>query len=244
MAAIIGHDPKNASPGLSGSRRCGSTTGCAALCGAVGRMTAWLPLPEIRRARADASAAIAVAVIGSPPSSAFFFQYVSDCRRARPLPRAARRLLRFHPLAALILLGCRSDPRQGFDIGAGSRSRVHAGNGGLGAIIPASSGMVAGRRTAPERLTDIGARARALEQVQNIRVVRCDEAAWRFLGLSWRLQRASSRWRWRQLRCGAPPPRGRRRTPNPTAARVACRLETLTDRSSVSRTNSRAALCR
>ncbi len=52
-------------------------------------------------------------------------------------------------------------------------------------ITPASNGTFGpGRPTAPGRLSDLTTGGSLLKQLQSIHVVRCDEAAWRFLGIS------------------------------------------------------------
>ena len=142
---------------------------------------------NLARAQPIASAAIAVAVIGlAAILGAYFFQYVLGLP---PCPLCLEQRIAYYvsiPLAALILLG----------VSVGSSRKVSilalvaiAGfmlwNAGLGVY---HSGVEwhwwAGPQDCSGALTDIGARGGLLEQLQNIRVVRCDEAAWRFLGLS------------------------------------------------------------
>ena len=51
--------------------------------------------------------------------------------------------------------------------------------------MPASNGSGGpGRRSARGEIGDLGAGGDLLNQLQSISLVRCDEAAWRFLGLS------------------------------------------------------------
>jgi disulfide bond formation protein DsbB len=142
---------------------------------------------NMARAQPIASAAIAVAIIGlATILGAFFFQYVLGLP---PCPLCLEQRTAYYvsiPIAALILLG----------VSVGSSRKVAilalvaiAGfmlwNAGLGVY---HSGVEwhwwQGPQDCGGPLTDISARGGLLKQLQNIRVVRCDEAAWRFLGLS------------------------------------------------------------
>ena len=141
----------------------------------------------LARAQPIASAAIAVAVIGlAAILGAYFFQHVLGLP---PCPLCLKQRLAYYvsiPLAALILLG----------VSVGSSRKVAmlaliaiAGfmlwNAGLGVY---HSGVEwhwwAGPQDCSGPLTDIRSGGALLEQLKNVRVVRCDEAAWRFLGLS------------------------------------------------------------
>jgi disulfide bond formation protein DsbB len=177
-----------------------ATAATLALHGVVGRQAGRAALDEagsqddgmahylnLARAHPIASAAIAVAVIGlATILGAYFFQYVIGLP---PCPLCLEQRVAYYisiPLAALILLG----------VSVGSSRKVAilalvviAGfmlwNAGLGVY---HSGVEWGWWQGPQDcsgpLTDIGSRGGLLEQLQNVRVVRCDEAAWRFLGLS------------------------------------------------------------
>jgi disulfide bond formation protein DsbB len=142
---------------------------------------------NLARAQPIATAAVAVAVIGlATILGAFFFQYVLGLP---PCPLCLEQRTAYYvsiPIAALILLG----------VSVGSSRKVAilalvaiAGfmlwNAGLGVY---HSGVEwhwwAGPQDCAGPLTDIGARGGLLSQLQHIRVVRCDEAPWRFLGLS------------------------------------------------------------
>jgi disulfide bond formation protein DsbB len=150
-------------------------------------MTALAQYLNMARAQPIATAAVAVAVIGlAAILGAYFFQYVLGLP---PCPLCLEQRVAYYvsiPLAALILLG----------VSVGSSRKVAmlalvaiAGfmlwNAGLGVY---HSGIEwrwwAGPQDCSGPLTDIGARGSILQQLQNVRVVRCDEAAWRFLGLS------------------------------------------------------------
>jgi disulfide bond formation protein DsbB len=142
---------------------------------------------NLARAQPIASAAVAVAVIGiAAILGAYFFQYVLGLP---PCPLCLEQRMAYYvsiPLAALILLG----------VSVGSSPKVAilaliaiAGfmlwNTGLGFYHAGIEWQWwAGPQDCAGPLTDIGSRGGLLEQLQQIRVVRCDEAAWRFLGLS------------------------------------------------------------
>jgi disulfide bond formation protein DsbB len=142
---------------------------------------------NMARAQPIATAAVAISVIGlATILGAFFFQYVLGLP---PCPLCLEQRTAYYvsiPMAALILLG----------VSVGSSYKVAilalvviAGfmfwNAGLGVY---HSGVEwqwwAGPQDCAGPLTDIGSRGGLLEQLQSVRVVRCDEAAWRFLGLS------------------------------------------------------------
>ena len=142
---------------------------------------------NMARAQPIASAAVAVAIIGlAAILGAYYFQYVLGLP---PCPLCLEQRVAYYvsiPLAALILLG----------VSVGSSRKVAilalvaiAGfmlwNAGLGVY---HSGVEwqwwAGPQDCAGPLTDIGSRGGLLEQLQTVRVARCDEAAWRFLGLS------------------------------------------------------------
>jgi disulfide bond formation protein DsbB len=142
---------------------------------------------NMARTQPIATAAMAVAIIGlAAILGAFFFQYVLGLP---PCPLCLEQRIAYYvsiPLAALVLLG----------VSVGSSRKVGmlalvaiAGfmlwNAGLGVY---HSGIEwrwwAGPQDCSGPLTDIGSRGSLLQQLENVRVVRCDEAAWRFLGLS------------------------------------------------------------
>jgi len=142
---------------------------------------------SLARAQPVASAAVAIAVIGiATILGAYFFQYVLGLP---PCPLCLEQRLAYYvsiPLAALILLGA--------SVGASRKVALLAllaiagfmvWNAGLGVYHSGVEwGWWAGPQDCSGPLTDIGAGGDLLKQLQNVRVVRCDEAAWRFLGLS------------------------------------------------------------
>jgi disulfide bond formation protein DsbB len=139
------------------------------------------------RARPVASAAIAIAVAGAATVlGAWFFQYALGLK---PCPLCLEQRYAYYfaiPLAVMVLLG---------DHVGASRKVLFAAlvaitlgmlyNAGLGVY---HSGIEwkwwAGPQECSGPLDDLSAPGGLLERLQSISVVRCDEAAWRFLGLS------------------------------------------------------------
>jgi disulfide bond formation protein DsbB len=138
------------------------------------------------RARPIAAAAIVVAVGGALTIlGAWFFQYGLGLRPC-PLCLEQRHPYYFAiPLAVMVLMGDT----------VGSRRRVLlAGLAVITALMLWNSGLAAyhagvewkwwvGPQTCGG-VPDLGAGGSLLDQLKTINIVRCDEAAWRFLGLS------------------------------------------------------------
>ena len=139
------------------------------------------------RARPVASAAIAIAVVGAATVlGAWLFQYGLGLK---PCPLCLEQRYAYYfaiPLAVMVLLG---------DHVGASRKVL------LAALIAITLGMLynaglgvyhsgiewkwwAGPQECSGSLDDLAAPGGLLERLQSISVVRCDEAAWRFLGLS------------------------------------------------------------
>jgi disulfide bond formation protein DsbB len=132
-------------------------------------------------------AAGAVAIIGlGAILGALFFQHVIGLP---PCPLCLEQRLAYYvsiPLAALVLLGV--------SVGSSRKVQILAlvvitgfmlWNAGLGVY---HSGVEwhwwAGPQDCAGQVNSFGPAGGLLQQMQNQRVVRCDEAAWRFLGLS------------------------------------------------------------
>jgi disulfide bond formation protein DsbB len=143
-------------------------------------------LTELRK-EPVASAAVAIAVIGiATLLGAWFFQYALGLP---PCPLCLEQRVAYYvaiPLAAMIMLG--------LSVGASRKAMMLAfiaitiamlWNAGLGAY---HSGVEwkwwAGPQDCSGGATGFGPASGLLERMQTERVVRCDEAAWRFLGLS------------------------------------------------------------
>jgi disulfide bond formation protein DsbB len=139
------------------------------------------------RSRPVASAAIAIAAVGAAAIvGAWIFQYALGLK---PCPLCLEQRYAYYfaiPLAIMVLLGDQ--------VGA-SRKVLFAAlvaialgmlwNAGLGVY---HSGIEwnwwAGPQECAGALDDLGSAGGLLNKLQSISVVRCDEAAWRFLGLS------------------------------------------------------------
>jgi len=139
------------------------------------------------RSRPVASAAVAIAAIGAAAIlGAWFFQYVLGLK---PCPLCLEQRYPYYfaiPLAVMVLLGD--------EVGA-SRKVL------LAALVAIALGMLwnaglgvyhagiewkwwPGPQECSGALDDLGSTGGLLKKLESISIVRCDEAAWRFLGLS------------------------------------------------------------
>ena len=134
------------------------------------------------------TAALAITAIAAATlAGAWYFQLVLDIRALSALPRAALRLLSGDPAR-------RADRARGGEGCAAARLLLaglacwrwrRSAMPGSAPIMPASNGASArGRPTAPGRSAISAAPARCLQRLDTVKVVRCDEVQWRFLGLS------------------------------------------------------------
>jgi disulfide bond formation protein DsbB len=139
-----------------------------------------------RRDRPLAAAAIIAAVGLLTICGFFFFEYVLGYP---PCPLCLEQRNAFYvgvPLAALLCLGA----------GYGASDKVMiAGFAVITAVMLWNTGLSAyhagvewkfwaGPNDCSGPINDFGSAGNLLRQLQNIRIVRCDEAAWRFLGIS------------------------------------------------------------
>lgn len=139
------------------------------------------------RSRPVAAAAIAIAAAGAAAIvGAWFFQYVLGLK---PCPLCLEQRYAYYfaiPLAVMVLLG--------EHVGASRKVLVAALLAiALGMLWNAGLGLYhagvewkwwPGPQECAGALDDLGAAGGLLSKLQSITVVRCDEAAWRFLGLS------------------------------------------------------------
>jgi disulfide bond formation protein DsbB len=139
------------------------------------------------RAEPIASAAIAVAVIGAATiAGALFFQYVLGLP---PCPLCLEQRIAYYvsiPLAAMIMLGLSvGASHKVLLLALGAIAAAMLWNAGLGVY---HSGIEwhwwAGPQDCSGPTATFGPAGGLLERIETTRVVRCDEAAWRFLGLS------------------------------------------------------------
>jgi disulfide bond formation protein DsbB len=142
---------------------------------------------DMIRARPVAAAAIAIAVVGAATMlGAWLFQYGLGLK---PCPLCLEQRYAYYfaiPLAAMVVLGDQVGAKRKVLIAA--LVAIALGmlwNAGLGVY---HSGIEwkwwAGPQECSGSLDDLGAGGGLLNKLQSITVVRCDEAAWRFLGLS------------------------------------------------------------
>ena len=139
------------------------------------------------RSRPVAAAAMAIAAVGAVTiAGAWFFQHGLGLR---PCPLCLEQRYAYYfaiPLAAMVALG---------DQAGASRKVLVAALGviALGMLWNAGLGVYhagvewkwwAGPQDCGGPLDDLGTAGGLLEKLRTINVVRCDEAPWRFLGLS------------------------------------------------------------
>jgi disulfide bond formation protein DsbB len=133
------------------------------------------------------SAALAIAAIAAATlAGAWFFQLVLDIR---PCPLCLEQRYTYYlvvPLAALIALAAAKDaPRAALVAGLAILAAATLGNAGLAAY---HSGVEWGFWKGPTECTgplvNLGSAGDLLKRLDSVKVVRCDEVQWRFLGLS------------------------------------------------------------
>ncbi len=142
-------------------------------------------------ARGDANpaltAALAVTVIAAATlAGAWFFQLVLDIR---PCPLCLEQRYAYYlavPLGALIAVAAARDaPRAVLYVGLAILAAAALGNAWLGAY---HAGVEWGFWKGPTDCTgpvgNLGSAGNLLERLDSVKVIRCDEAQWRFLGLS------------------------------------------------------------
>jgi disulfide bond formation protein DsbB len=139
------------------------------------------------RREPPAAAAIAIAVIGiAAIGGAYFFQYVVGLP---PCPLCLEQRVAYYvaiPLAAMILLGLSvNSSRKVVALALFAIACAMLWNAGLGVY---HSGVEwqwwPGPQDCSGAVPNFSAGGSLLDQMNKTRVVRCDEAAWRFLGLS------------------------------------------------------------
>ena len=141
----------------------------------------------IVRADPPRAAAAAIFILGlATIAGFFFFQYVLGYP---PCPLCLEQRYAYYfavPLGVMLWLGLNYGARRRvLAAGFAALALAFLWNAGLGAY---HSGVEwrfwAGPSDCSGSLGQLGGPGGLLEQLQNTRVVRCDEAAWRFLGLS------------------------------------------------------------
>ena len=134
-----------------------------------------------------ALAALAIAVIAAATlAGAWFFQLVLDIR---PCPLCLEQRYAYYlalPLAALIaFLAARAAPRQVLMAGFVVLLLATLANAWLGGYHAGVEWQFwPGPTDCSGPIVDFGKAGNLLEQLDKVKVVRCDEVQWRFLGLS------------------------------------------------------------
>ena len=142
---------------------------------------------DMIRARPVAAAAIAIAAVGAATIlGAWFFQYGLGLK---PCPLCYEQRYPYYfaiPLAALVILGDSVGSKRKVLIGA--LAMIALGmlwNAGLGVYHSGVEWKLwAGPRDCSGALEGLGSATDLLNQLERVSIVRCDEAAWRFLGIS------------------------------------------------------------
>src|SRR4051812_23416370 len=143
--------------------------------------------PGRARANPALTAALAVTVIAAATlAGAWFFQLVLDIR---PCPLCLEQRYAYYlavPLGALVALAAARDaPRPALYAGLAILALAAFGNAGLGAY---HAGVEWGLWTGPTECSgsviDLGSAGSLLERLDSVKVMRCDEVQWRFIGLS------------------------------------------------------------
>jgi len=133
------------------------------------------------------AAALAVTVIAAATlASAWFFQLVLDIR---PCPLCLEQRYAYYlavPLGALIAVAAAKDaPRPVLYVGLAILAAAALGNAWLGAY---HAGVEWGFWQGPTDCTgpvgNLGSAGNLLQRLDSVKVIRCDEVQWRFLGLS------------------------------------------------------------
>ena len=148
------------------------------------------PFPARPRLAADpaAVAALAIAAVAAATlAGAWFFQLVLDIR---PCPLCLEQRYAYYLALPLAAAGGVCRRARGAAAGAagrlcGASARRPRPMPGSAAITPASNGNSGrARPIAPGRSVDLGSAGTLLQRLDTVKVIRCDEVQWRFLGLS------------------------------------------------------------
>jgi disulfide bond formation protein DsbB len=142
---------------------------------------------DMARDEPIASAALAVALGGTATIlGAWFFQYAL---KYQPCPLCLEQRIPYYiaiPLGVLVAAAAlRRLPRKFLVAGLGLIVLVMLWGAGLGVYHAGVEWKLwAGPLECSGQLNDLGTAGDLLRRVQTARIVRCDEAAWRFLGIS------------------------------------------------------------
>jgi disulfide bond formation protein DsbB len=143
--------------------------------------------PAQARANPALTAALAVTVIAAATlAGAWFFQLVLDIQ---PCPLCLEQRYAYYlavPLGALVALAAARDaPRGVVMAGLALLALATLANAGLGSYHAGVEwGFWKGPTECTGPLVDLGKAGNLLQRLDTVKVIRCDEVQWRFLGLS------------------------------------------------------------
>jgi disulfide bond formation protein DsbB len=133
------------------------------------------------------AAALAITLVAAATlAGAWFFQLVLDIR---PCPLCLEQRYAYYlaiPLGALVALAAARDaPRGVLLAGLAILALAALGNAGLGAYHAGVEwGLWKGPTECSGPVANLGSAGNLLERLDSVKVIRCDEVQWRFLGLS------------------------------------------------------------
>jgi disulfide bond formation protein DsbB len=133
------------------------------------------------------TAALAITAIAAATlAGAWFFQLVLDIR---PCPLCLEQRYAYYlaiPLGALVALAAaRNAPRSVILVGLAILALAALGNAWLGAYHAGVEwGLWQGPTDCTGPVGNLGSAGNLLERLETVKVIRCDEVQWRFLGLS------------------------------------------------------------
>lgn len=147
------------------------------------------PIRNLSQTRPAVLAGAVIAGVGAATIlGAYFFQYVMGLP---PCPLCLEQRIAYYvsiPLAIIVAVGggtATMGPRLLLAVGLGIIALTMLGNAGLGTYHAGVEWKWwPGPQECSGTVTDLGAGGDLLSSLNNVTVVRCDEAAWRFLGLS------------------------------------------------------------
>ena len=143
--------------------------------------------PAQARVNPALTAALAVTVIAAATlAGAWFFQLVLDIQ---PCPLCLEQRYAYYlavPLGALVALAAAKDaPRGVVMAGLALLALATLANAGLGSYHAGVEwGFWKGPTECTGPLVDLGKAGNLLQRLDTVKVIRCDEVQWRFLGLS------------------------------------------------------------
>ena len=143
--------------------------------------------PARRSADPAAIAALAIALVAAATlAGAWFFQLVLDIR---PCPLCLEQRYAYYlavPLGlAVAFAASRGAPRQVALAGLGILALAALANAGLGAYHSGVEWQFwQGPTDCAGPIADLGSAGTLLQRLDTVKVIRCDEVQWRFLGLS------------------------------------------------------------